>query len=326
MATTHERFSGLFIPHVTPFESSGTLDLESLTRLTQHLSSLPGVAGLVSCARIGEGPVLSIEEKHRVYEVSGKAVHDAGKVHIATIAPQSTDEAISLMRDLESLPVDGVMIFPPLLFAWGKVDPDLKVRFFEDVARETKLPIVLFQVPVKSYYYDPETVCCIARLDNVVAFKEASFDINLFTETVQALKRDKSAMRVLTGNDRFVAESYQLGANGALIGVANIATEKWGAMDIAGRAGKFDEAAAIQRELESVKELIFSEPIVEAVARIKVVLQHEGLIKTAKVRRPQLGISEAEQKQLLDSYGVLKRSEFRSAETEVASKRRQAVG
>ncbi|HEV8722367.1 MAG TPA: dihydrodipicolinate synthase family protein [Candidatus Binatia bacterium] len=326
MTTLHERFSGLFIPHVTPFESSGTLDLESLTRLTQHLSSTPSVAGLVSCARIGESPVLSTQEKRRVYEVSGKAARDAGKVHIATIAPQSTDEAISLMRDLEKLPVDGVMIFPPLLFAWGKVDPNLKVRFFEDLARETKLPIVLFQVPVKSYYYAAETVCRIARLENVVAFKEASFDINLFTETIQALKRDKAPMRVLTGNDRFVAESYQLGANGALIGVANVATEKWGAMDIAGRAGKFDEAAAIQRELESVKELVFSEPIVEAVARIKVVLQHDGLIKTAKVRRPQLGISEAEQKQLLGSYGVLKRNEFRSAETGAERKRRQAVG
>src|SRR6266542_4344818 len=267
MATIHEHFTGLFIPHVTPFESSGALDVESLTRLTQHLSSLRGVAGLVSCARIGESPVLSIEEKRRVYEVSSKAVHDAGKVHIATIAPQSTDEAISLMRDLENLPVDGVMIFPPLLFAWGKVNPDLKVRFFEDLARETRLPIVLFQVPVKSYYYDPETVCRIARIENVIAFKEASFDINLFTETIQALKR----------------------------------------------------------ELESVKELVFSEPIVEAVARIKVVLQHEGLIKTAKVRRPQLGISETEQKQLLDSYGVLKRNEFRSAETGAESKHRQAV-
>ena len=230
-------------------------------------------------------------------------MHDAGKVHIATIAPQSTDEAVKLMRDLENLPVDGVMIFPPLLFAWGKVDPNLKVRFFEDLARETKLPVVLFQIPVKSYYYDPDNICRIARLENVVAFKEASFDINLFTRNRSgSCKRDKAAMRVLTGNDRFVAESYRLGANGALIGVANVATEKWAAMDIAGRAGKFDEAAAIQKELESLKELVFSEPIVEAVARIKIVLQHEGLIKTAKVRRPQLGISEAEKKQLLDSY------------------------
>ena len=52
-------------------------------------------------------------------------------------------------------------------------------------------------------------------------------------------------------------------------------------MDTAGRAGDFETAAAIQKELESLKELIFSEPIVEAVARIKIILAHEGLIDTA---------------------------------------------
>jgi 4-hydroxy-tetrahydrodipicolinate synthase len=312
MANIHQRFSGLFIPYVTPFNQDGSMDAESLIRLTKHFAALPGVAGLVSCARIGESPVLSIDEKRRVYEACGKVARDAGKVHIATIAPQSTDEAVALMCDLENLAVDGVMIFPPLLFSWGKVDNNLKVRFFEDLARETKLPVVLFQIPVKSYYYDPDTICRIARLENVVAFKEASFDIKLFTDTAKQLQRDKAPMRILTGNDRFVAESYQIGAHGALIGVANVATEKWGAMDFAGRAGKFDEAFKIQKELESVKELVFSEPIVEAVARIKVVLQHEGLIKTAMVRRPQLGISDAEKQQLLESYQALKKNEFRS--------------
>jgi 4-hydroxy-tetrahydrodipicolinate synthase len=289
--------------------------------LTSHFASLPGVAGLVSCARIGESPVLSLEEKRQVYRISGEAARNGGKVHIATIAPQSTDEAVALMGDLQDLPVDGVMIFPPLLFAWGKVDPNLKVRFFEDLARETKIPMVLFQIPVKSYYYDPATICRIARLENVVAFKEASFDMTLFRDTVQALERDQAEMRVLTGNDRFVAESYQMGADGALIGVANVATEKWGALDSAGRAGNFDQAAAIQKQLESVKELVFSEPIVEAVARIKAVLQHEGLIATAKVRRPQLGISDAERKELLESYGALKRNEFRGEDKTAAGQR-----
>ncbi|HMF47191.1 MAG TPA: dihydrodipicolinate synthase family protein [Candidatus Saccharimonadales bacterium] len=326
MVLSHERFSGLFIPHVTPFDNLGALDSESLTRLTKHFCSLPGVAGLVSCARIGESPVLNLDEKRRVYEISGKAAREGGKVHIATIAPQSTDEAVGLMHELENLPVDGVMIFPPLLFAWGNVDPNLKVRFFEDLAAETKLPVVLFQIPVKSYYYDPDTICRIARLENVVAFKEASFDIDLFSETVQRLRRDRAAMRILTGNDRFVAESYKLGAHGALIGVANVATEKWGALDIAGRAGKFDEAAAIQSELASVKELVFSEPIVEAVARIKIVLQREGLIKTAKVRRPQLGVSEAEKKQLLESYQALKNNEFRAVQENTQVRKRQAAG
>ena len=312
MAAIHDKVAGLFIPYVTPFNQDGSLDAESLTQLTRHFSALPGVAGLVSCARIGESPVLSVQEKRQVYDICGKIARDAGKVHIATIAPQSTDEAVALMNDLDNLAVDGVMIFPPLLFSWGKVDNNLKVRFFEDLARETKLPVVLFQIPVKSYYYDPETICRIARLENVVAFKEASFDKELFTSSVKQLQRDKAGMSILTGNDRFVAECYQLGANGALIGVANVATEKWGAMDFAGRAGKFDEAFRIQKELESVKELVFSEPIVEAVARIKVVLHYEGLIKTATVRRPQLGISEAEKQQLLESYRALKNNEFRA--------------
>src|SRR5207237_9051839 len=97
-------FRGLFIPHVTPFDEAGALDLESLERLTAHFTSLGGVAGLVSCARIGEGPVLSVEEKRKVYAVVGNVARKSGCVHIATIAPQSTSEVIALMRDLEKLP------------------------------------------------------------------------------------------------------------------------------------------------------------------------------------------------------------------------------
>ena len=305
------RFRGLFIPHVTPFEESGELDLGSLERLVDHFARIEGVAGLVSCARIGEGPVLSPDEKGRVYEVVGKVARATGRVHIATIAPQSTDEAITLIRNLEKLPVDAVMIFPPLLFSWGQVGADLKVRFFEDVTAATSLPLVLFQIPVKSYWYDVDTIGRIARLERVAAFKEASFDVKLFTDTVQQLKRQNAAMQVLTGNDRFVAESYQIGARGALIGVSNLATQHWAAMDIAARNGNYAQALAIQRELESLKELVFSEPIVEAVARIKIVLNHEGLIKTAAVRRPQLGVSTEEAKQLLDSYSELKQEGFR---------------
>jgi 4-hydroxy-tetrahydrodipicolinate synthase len=313
MQNFQERFRGLFIPYVTPFDHSGALDIESLERLTNHFASLDGVAGLVSCARIGEGPVLTVQEKGRVYESAGKIARKAGRIHIATIIPQSTDEAINLVRDLETLPVDAAMIFPPLLFAWGKVEGELKFRFFEDLTRSTTLPLVLFQIPVKSYWYDVETICRIAKLEKVVAFKEASFDMKLFTDTIQQLERENANMEVLTGNDRFVAESYKLGASGALIGVSNVATEKWAAMDAAGRAGDFETCAAIQKELESLKELIFSEPIVEAVARIKIILGHEGLIDTATVRRPQIGVSESEKKQLLDSYRALKKQDYRSS-------------
>lgn len=302
----YSKFEGLFIPTVTPFDAKLEVDLKSLDRLARHQASIDGVAGLVSCARIGEGTVLRPEEKLKVHKAMGEAAHACGKLHIATTAPQSTGEAIETLRKLESMPVDAVMIFPPLLFAWGKVGGDLKLRFFEDVTKATKLPIVLFQVPVQSYWYDPETISRIAALPNVLAYKDASFNVELFAETCRQLRANGRKMRVLTGNDRFVGKSYELGAVGALIGVANLAIDRWAELDRAGRRGDFGAALAIQAELKELSELVFAEPIVEAVARIKAILHDEGLIATAGVRPPQLGISDAEKQQLLRGYRELR--------------------
>jgi 4-hydroxy-tetrahydrodipicolinate synthase len=298
----NERFQGLFIPLVTPFDDKGRLDAESLERLARYQTGIDGVAGLSACARIGEGPVQSVEEKKEVYRIVGTATRAAGKLHIATIFPQSTDEALRIIDDLAGLPVDAVMVAAPLLLAWGKVHDELKYRFWEDLNDGSKLPLVLFQVPVVNYQYNADLVCRIAKLDKVIAYKEASFNKALFEETCRKLKAQNSNMQVLTGNDRFVGESYRMGGVGSLIGISNVATPRWGQLDIAGRAGKFDKAVALQAELEEISNLVFSEPIVEAVARIKIILRHEGLIRSAHVRRPQLGVSNEEQKRLIESY------------------------
>lgn len=295
------RFRGLFVPQVTPFDESGSLDLESLERLASHLVT-QGVSGLVSCARIGEGPLLSIEEKRIVYKVVGEVARKAKLVHVATIAPQSTDEAIRLIGDLETLPVDAAMVFPPLLFSWGKVAGEFKYRFFEDIARRANLPLVLFQVPVASYWYDVETVCRISEIERVVAYKEASFNVDLFADTMRHLELRGSKMQVLTGNDRFVARSYALGAKGALIGISNLATHRWAAINRSAERGNYQEAMSLEEKLSELQELVFGEPIVEAVSRIKAILQHEGIIETDVVRRPQLGVSSAEKKRLVESY------------------------
>ena len=189
------------------------------------------------------------------------------------------------------------MIFPPLLFAWGKVGGDLKVKFYEDIVNATAMPITLFQIPVQSYWYDPDTICRIAALKHVVSFKEASFNMDLFTESCRKLRQSNAKMRILTGNDRFVGKSYELGAVGALIGMANVAPDQWAELDRLGRAGDFKGAIAMQERLAPLSDLIFNEPIVEAVARIKTVLKNEGLIVTDFVRPPQMGIPEANERE-----------------------------
>lgn len=99
----HAKNDGLSIPTViTPFDTSGGLDLKSLGQVARHQAADPGIAGLVSCARIGEGTVLRLEEKIKVYEVMGSPALEHGKLHTASIPPQSTPRRLSSCRGSKS--------------------------------------------------------------------------------------------------------------------------------------------------------------------------------------------------------------------------------
>lgn len=300
---SHEgiRRGGLFIPQVTPFHPDGRIDEVSLRRLTRHFLDQEGVSGIVSCARIGEGPVLAWEEQCAVFRAV-QGVMDGAHVHVAAIGPRSTAEAVAQIQELERIGVSAAMIFPPLLFAWGQVPGELKYRFFRDLAGQTRLPLVLFQIPVRNYWYDVETIARIAGLPNVVAMKEASFDRELFASTARRLKADGSPITLLTGNDRFVGECLEQGARGTLLGVTNVATAEWARMMAQARAGDFAGVRATEEHLRPLQEVIFGEPIVEAVSRIKATLRHEGIIAHATVRAPQMGISPVEEVDLLRRY------------------------
>lgn len=299
------RSGGLFIPQVTPFHPDGRIDEASLRRLTGHFLAQEGVSGIVSCARIGEGPVLTWEEQCAVFRTVQGAMDNA-HWHIAAIGPRSTAEAIDQIRELERIGASAAMVFPPLLFAWGQVPGELKYRFFRDLSEQTRLSLVLFQIPIRNYWYDVETIARIAQLPNVVAMKEASFDKELFAQTAKRLMVDGADMMLLTGNDRFVGECLEQGAQGMLLGVTNVATAEWARMMALARGGDFAGVRAAEQHLRPLQEVIFGEPIVEAVSRIKTVLRQEGIIAHAYVRPPQMGISPEETRDLLGRYEAIR--------------------
>ena len=72
------------------------------------------------------------------------------------------------------------------------------------------------------------------------------------------------------------------------------------------RGGDFAGLRAAEEHLRPLQEVIFGEPIVEAVSRIKTVLRHEGIIAHAYVRPPQMGISAAEERELLSRYEAVR--------------------
>lgn len=299
------RLDGLIVPIVTPMHPNGAIDRESLRALAKHVAARDGVTGISTTARIGEGPVLTFDDQCAIASDVRAAV-DEGTWVVPTIAPQSPEEGRAQLRRLADIGADAVMVFPPLFLAWGMVPDAVKVHFYQELTLDCPLPVVLFQTPVKSYWMSPTAVGQIAALPAIVSMKEASFDMQLFGQIMNVLQRDGMPISMLNGNDHFVAEGALIGAEGALIGIANLFPAQWAAVIRMGRAGDIRGALGLQGRLRATQDLVFAEPILDAVARLKTVLVHEGLIANDHVRSPQLGISEVERARLLEAYEVIK--------------------
>jgi 4-hydroxy-tetrahydrodipicolinate synthase len=298
---TSEQAHGLYVPLVTPFDEHGAVDFASLERFSVHLASEPGVTGLVTCARIGEGPVLTVAERQEITRRVKASAGDRVPV-VASILPWTGVDALAEIDGLAEAGADAVMVFPPLLLGWGRVPDHVKLEFYRELDASTALPLILFQTPMADYRLSAEVVVEIARLPNVVAMKEASFDMNVYEGILTALAEDGSSMCVLNGNDRFVALGCTLGATGALIGIANLVPSAWAEVVELARADETAAALAAEARLRGLQDTVFKEPILDAVARIKVVLRAEGLISHAGVRKPQCGIGDAEAAEVLSAY------------------------
>ena len=289
MAQQISGMNGLHVPIVTPMTDGGAIDENGLQSLTKHMASSEGVSGLVTTARIGEGLVLDAGEQVEVARIVRDVVGDS-KVVTSTLDPRTVQEAVDRIAAVAEAGADAVMLFPPLSLAWGQVPARVRTEFWRELDADSALPLVLFQIPVRSYWYTVEEIVEIGRLPRVVAMKEASFSMDLYRETLAALDAHDIQMDVLNGNDRFVAEGSLLGAEGSLIGIANLFPELWARIHDLAVAGDVPASLDLQRQMRALQELVFDEPILDAVARLKVALVEDGVLDSHFVRRPQLGL------------------------------------
>ena len=84
----------------------------------------------------------------------------------------------------------------------------------------------------------------------MVGLKEASFDATRFIQIVRVNRTFPRPLKILTGNDTFIYESYLLGADGALLGMGATATAPQIAMLEAVRRGDLVTGAALRDRLD----------------------------------------------------------------------------
>src|SRR2546430_2478538 len=109
-----DRFNGLFVATLTPFDSSDRLNVYVIRSHTEFLIEA-GVAGLCPCGTTGEFLYLSTGEKVRLIEETAAAASHRCTV-LAGIWALRPKEVALLARAAEAAGADGVFLPPPIYY------------------------------------------------------------------------------------------------------------------------------------------------------------------------------------------------------------------
>ncbi len=296
---------GLIPATVLPMDADGSIDEPALRTYIAWVVE-QGPVALAINVDTGEGPHLTHDEKVRILQIV-REVTDTPIV--AGLAGPSTDAAVRQARDFKAAGADALLVFPIPAYLSQPLDPRIPVAYHAAIA-EVGLPLILFQLQpaLAGVNYENDVLEAMARVEGVVAIKEASFDARRFVDTARLLEQLPKKITLLTGNDNFILESFLLGATGALIGFGAVMTREQVDMIRAWHAGRTDEAMALGRRVQRLADVVFAAPVGDYRVRLKECLRILGVLETAHVRRPLLSISDQERdhlKAVLKEVGLL---------------------
>ncbi len=236
---------------VTPMRD-GKVDAAALGRLVDDQIAA-GIHGLVAVGTTGESATLTVSEHveviRRVVEVAAKRVPV-----IAGAGANSTAEAIELSKASEAAGADALLHVTPY---YNKPPQEGLYRHYSAIARATRLPIVLYNVPSRTGCdLLPETVERLAEIDNIVAIKEAS-DVRRAGELLACVGERLS---VLAGDDVIALPVMALGGRGVISVASNVVPGHLATLCNAMAAGDQARAREIHFQLLPLFGLLFAEP------------------------------------------------------------------
>jgi 4-hydroxy-tetrahydrodipicolinate synthase len=236
---------------VTPFRN-GAVDFEALDKLVEwQIES--GIDGIVAVGTTGESATLDVEE--HVAVISRVVKIARGRVPVvAGAGGNATAEALALTAASEKAGANALLHVTPY---YNKPTQEGMFRHYEAIAKSTKLPIILYNVPGRTGAdLLPDTVVRLAAFDNVIGIKEATGNVVRGTDILAKLG---NRMTLISGDDATAFPLYAIGARGVISVVSNIAPKQMSQMWDAVVAGDWVRARTLHYALRELSQLLFVE-------------------------------------------------------------------
>lgn len=243
-------FGRILTAMVTPFNDDYSVNYQRAAELAEYLVA-NGSDGLVVAGSTGEAATLDREEKLKLFKTVLEAVGDKASV-IAGTGSNDTRASISLTQEAERIGVHGAMLVGPY---YNKPPQEGFYQHFKAIAESTTLPLIVYNVPGRTASNIlPDTIKRLAEIENIVAVKEASGNLDQVSEIIRTTPKD---FMVYSGDDSLTLPILALGGVGIISVAAHIVGNKMQKMIAAFEAGKLTEAQTIHQELLPFFKVMF---------------------------------------------------------------------
>jgi 4-hydroxy-tetrahydrodipicolinate synthase len=277
---------GVWVPLITPFDASGSVDVEAIERLCgEYLAD--GVAGIVALGTTGEAPALDADEKAAVIAACSRVCAERGAPLIVGTGTNNTRATIAATKALEGIPA----VVASLVVVPYYVRPSEAgiIEHYRAVAAASPVPVVAYNIPSRTGRgLGAASLLEVARIPNVAGVKQAVASID--TDTLELLAGAPAGFSVLGGDEAFAFPTVVMGGVGAIAAASHLCTARFAAMIDCALAGKLDDGRAHSEALLPMIQAGFAEP---NPAVFKGVLHAQGRIATPDVRMPLANASAA---------------------------------
>lgn len=246
-------FTGAGVALITPMKEDFSVNYEKLEELVEYQIA-NHTDCIIICGTTGEAATLTTQEHLDVIKACIEYVKGRIPV-IAGTGSNCTRTAVMLTKEAEKLGADGVLLSSPY---YNKATQNGLYAHFSEVAKNTKLPIVLYNIAGRTgINITPATVARIFNdNENVVAIKEASGDISQIAAIAQMTDGN---IDIYSGNDDQITPILSLGGKGVISVLSHVAPKETHDIVAEYLAGNVKESLRLQLKYFPLVKALFSE-------------------------------------------------------------------
>ncbi|XEC94183.1 4-hydroxy-tetrahydrodipicolinate synthase [Paenibacillus tarimensis] len=274
-----QQLCGVYVPAVTPFRSTGEVDLESYE---SYVKTLIGrrIHGIIVGGTTGESPTVTLDELKHLMDITREM---PGR-RVPMVVGTGTNDTASTVNRSElagNLGADAVLVVVPY---YSRPSQEGIIEHYRKVA-EVGVPVIIYDVPSRTGVgMTIQTARTVLEMNNIIGMKDSTGDVRLVSELSRI-----GSKPVLAGEDASYYAMLCCGAKGGILASANVKTERFIEVYEHYMEGQYVQAKQTFDELIPLIRLLFKE---SNPAPLKWLLAKLGLISSDTLRLPMTSISD----------------------------------